>query len=182
MLGFYGLLFEVTHPGIGFPGIAGAMCLIVAFFALSTLPVNYAGLLLIALGIILFIAEVNVVSYGLLALGGILSMFLGSLMLIDSSYTFMRVSLDVILPMVIATAGITIFLISAVVRAHARRSVVGKEGLVGSIGVADREISPKGTVSIHGELWKAKSDDIIKKGDEVRVVKVEHLTLIVEKK
>lgn len=181
MLGFYGLLFEITHPGIGFPGIAGAMCLIIAFFALSTLPINYAGLLLIILGIILFIAEVKVVSYGLLTLGGIVSMFLGSLMLIDSSYTLMRISLDVILPMVVATAGITIFLISVVLKAHSKRSIAGKEGLIGALGVADSDIDPLGTVVIHGEIWKADSEKTIRKGEQIRVVNVERLKLTVVK-
>ncbi len=181
MLGFYGLLFEITHPGIGFPGIAGAICLILAFFALSTLPINYAGLLLIILAVILFIAELNVVSYGLLTLGGLVSMILGSLMLIDSPFSLMRVSLEVIFPLVISTAVITLFLLGAVIRAHRKKSFVGKEGLVGEIGVADSTIDPFGTVSIHGEIWQARSNTPIKKGDKIKVVKIEHLELFVEK-
>ena len=182
MLGFYGLLFEITHPGVGFPGIAGAICLILAFFALSTLPINYAGLLLIILAVILFIAELNVVSYGLLTLGGLVCMVLGSLMLIDSPFSLMRVSLEVIFPLVIATACITLFLVGAVIRAHRKKSLVGKEGLVGEIGNADSAIDPFGTVLVHGEIWQARSNTPIQKGEKIKVVKVDHLELSVERK
>jgi membrane-bound serine protease (ClpP class) len=182
MLGFYGLLFEVTHPGIGFPGIAGAICLILAFFSLSTLPINYAGILLIGLSLILFIAEAQVVSYGLLTLGGLISMFLGSLMLVESEFEFMRVSLMLILPVLIITASITLFCISAVTRVHKRKSLVGKEALEGSSGVADTDINPFGTVYIHGEIWQARSKTPIKKGEGITVIRVQNLELLVEKK
>ncbi|MBU1862206.1 MAG: nodulation protein NfeD [Candidatus Omnitrophica bacterium] len=181
MLGFYGLLFEITHPGIGFPGIAGAMCLILAFVALSTLPINYAGLLLIILGIILFIAELNVVSYGLLTLGGLVSMFLGSLMLIDSPYSLMRVSLEIIFPLVLSTAAIIVFLVGAVIKAHRGKSLVGKEGLIGATGIAESVIDPVGTVTIHGEIWQARSKQPIDKGDTVKIMDVKHLELFVER-
>ena len=175
MLGFYGLLFEITHPGIGFPGVAGAICLILAFFSLSTLPINYAGLLLIGLSLILFIAEANIVSYGLLTLGGLICMFLGSLMLIDSPYEFMRVSLSVILPIIISTAIITVFCISAIIRTHRSKSLVGQEGLAGKTGTAETEINPFGTVHIHGEIWQARSKEPIQKGDRVKVLYVQNL-------
>lgn len=180
MLGFYGLLFEITHPGIGFPGIAGTICLIIAFFSLSTLPVNFAGLLLIILGVILFIAEMNVISYGLLTLGGLVCLFFGSLMLIDSPYALMRVSIEIILPMIFATAAVTLFLVGAVIRAHKKKSVVGKEGMIGQIGTADSPINPFGTVRVHGEIWQARSSFPIEKDTRVRIIAVKNLELEVE--
>ena len=184
ILGFYGLLFEITHPGAGFPGIAGAICIILAFYAFQSLPVNYAGLALIGLSLALFVAEVKVQSFGLLALGGIISMLLGSLMLIDSPLAFMRVSLGVIIPIVLSTATIIIFLISAVLRVHMRKSVIGQEGLLGEIGVAETDIMPEGKVFVHGEIWNAitnKGVDVIGKGERVKVIAVEGLKVIIEK-
>ena len=145
------------------------------------MPINYAGLLLIILAVILFIAELNVVSYGLLTLGGLVCMVLGSLMLIDSPFSLMRISLEVIFPLVIATACITIFLVGAVIRAHRKKSLVGQEGLVGEKGIADSAIDPFGTVLIHGEIWQARSTVPIQKGETVRIIKVDHLELSVEK-
>ena len=182
MLGFYGLLFEVTHPGIGFPGIAGVICLVLGFYSLSLLPVNYAGLLLIILGIILFVAEAHVASYGLLTLGGLVCLVLGSLFLINSEERLMRVSLTVIAPFVLTTAGITLVMVSAAVRAHRRRSVTGRESFIGAKAVADQDFEHgKGTVLIHGEIWQARSGDMIKKEDEVQVKEVQGLELVVEK-
>jgi membrane-bound serine protease (ClpP class) len=184
MLGFYGLLFEITHPGFGLPGIAGAICLILAFYAFQSLPINYAGLLLIGLSLALFLAEVKVQTFGLLAFGGIVSMLLGSLMLIDSPLAFMRVSLGVIIPIVLATAIIVIFLIGAVVKIHRLRSVTGQEGLVGEIGVAETDIMPEGKVFVHGEFWNAITDkggDGILKGEEVKIMAIGRLKVIIEK-
>lgn len=188
ILGFYGLLFEFTHPGIGFPGIAGAISIILGFYGLHTLPTNYAGVALIILGIILFIAETQVTSFGLLTLGGITCMFLGSLILIDSPYEFMRISVRVILPLVLATAGITIFLTSAVVRTHLKKVTVGKEGLIGEKAEALEDIKGKGVVwgtgkvFVHGEIWQAKSKDMIKKGEEVEVTGFDGMKLLVKRK
>lgn len=181
MLGFYGLLFEVTHPGVGFPGVAGAICLILAFFSLSMLPINYAGLLLIGLALVLFIAEANIVSYGLLSLGGLICMFLGSLLMIDTDYGFMRISLNVILPIVIITATLTILCIGAIIRVHNKRSLVGQEGLIGQTGIAETDINPFGTVFIHGEIWQARSRSPVTKGERVRVCSLTNLELTVEK-
>ena len=180
MLGFFGLLFEVTHPGVGFPGIAGAICLILAFYAFQTLPVNYAGVLLIILALALFVAEAKVTSYGLLTMGGLVCMTLGSIMLIDTPYEFLRVSNTVIFPVVFTTAAIAVFLVTLIVRAHSRKSVTGREGLVGLIGDAQSDISPEGKVFIHGEIWNARSSNPINRGDRVRVVDVDGMTLVVE--
>jgi membrane-bound serine protease (ClpP class) len=180
MLGFFGLLFEVTHPGIGFPGIAGAICLILAFYSFQTLPVNYAGVLLIILALILFIAEAKVQSYGLLTIGGLVCMTLGSIMLIDTPYDFMRVSYGVIFPVVFTTAAIAVFLVTLVIRAHARKSVVGQEGLVGLVGTAETDIAPEGKAFVHGEIWNARSTTSIGRGEKVKVVRVDGMTVVVE--
>lgn len=188
MLGFYGLLFEFTHPGVGFPGIAGAIAIILGFYGLHTLPTNYAGLALIVLAIILFIAETQVSSFGLLTLGGVTCMFLGSVILIDSPYAFMRISLKVILPLILTTAGITIFLTSAIVKAHLRKVTVGKEGLIGEAAEVLEDIKGQaagwstGKVFIHGEIWQAISKEVIKKGEEVEVTGFDKMKLLVKAK
>lgn len=181
MLGFFGLLFEVTHPGIGFPGVAGAICLILAFYSFQTLPVNYAGVLLIVLALVLFIAEAKVASYGLLTVGGLVCMTLGSIMLIDTPYDFMRVSKSVIIPMVLTTAGVAVFLVTLVLRAHSRKSVVGQEGMVGLVGSAETDISPEGKIFVHGEIWSARSENPINRGDRVTIVGMDGMTVVVEK-
>lgn len=183
ILGFYGLLYEVTNPGIGVPGIAGTIFLILAFFSMQTLPTNYAGLALVVLGLMLFAAEAMVPGFGLLTLGGLVSLVLGSLLLFDSSVPVMRVSLSVVLPFALATAGMTVFLVRAVVRAHHRRAVSGKEGLVGAVGTARQAIAAgvEGKVFVHGEIWNAAAEDDIAQGDRVVVVKVDGLMLTVKK-
>jgi membrane-bound serine protease (ClpP class) len=181
MLGFFGLLFEVTHAGIGFPGVAGAICLILAFYSFQMLPVNYAGVLLILLAIVLFVAEAKVASYGLLTVGGLVCMTLGSIMLIDTPYDFLRVSNTVIFPVVLTTATIVIFLVTLVIRVQSRKSSVGQEGLVGLIGTAETDVSPEGKVFVHGEIWNARSSDDLDKGSKARVVKVDGMTVVVEK-
>ena len=183
LLGFYGLLFEVTHPGIGFPGIAGAICIILAFFSMQILPTNYAGLALILLAIILFIAEVKVPGFGLLTLGGLVCMILGSVILFDSPYKIMRVSLMLAISFSLATAGITIFLVGAAIKAHKRQVMSGKEGLIGKVGQAETDIDKdkEGKVFIHGEIWNAVAHEKIKKGEKVKVVKLDGMCLVVER-
>jgi membrane-bound serine protease (ClpP class) len=180
MLGFFGLLFEVTHTGAWFPGIAGAICLILAFYSFQALPINYAGALLIILALIMFIAEAKVASYGLLTIGGIICMTLGSLMLINTPYSFLKISTTVIFPTVFATAAIVVFLVTLIIRAHSRRSIVGQEGLIGMIGIAETDIAPDGKIFVHGEIWNARSADSIKKGDRVKIKRVEGMMLTVE--
>jgi len=182
MLGTAGLFIEFRTPGIGFPGIGGAICLILAFFGSQTLPVNYAGVLLIFLAFALFVAETMIVSYGLLTLGGMVCLFIGSLMLIESPEAFMGVSLNIILPVVLGIGLIVLFLMSVVVKSQRRTSATGIEGIVGHAGVADSRIDPEGTVFIHGEIWSAESKEAIEKGEKVRVIGSEGLKLFVEKK
>ncbi|MEE8423645.1 MAG: nodulation protein NfeD [Thermodesulfobacteriota bacterium] len=181
MIGLAGLYFELSNPGAIVPGVIGGICLILAFYAFQTLPINYAGFLLIMLAIVLFIMEVKVVSYGLLSVAGIVSLTLGSLMLIDSPEAYMRVSLSVILPTVIIISGVFIFAISFAFKAAMSKPLSGEEGLIGEIGVAETPISPEGRIFIHGEIWKAESEVSIKKKEKVEVVKVEGLMVKVKK-
>lgn len=184
-LGFWGIFFELSHPGAVFPGVVGALFLIIGFFALQTLPVNYAGLLLILLALVMFILEVKVVSYGMLTVGGIISMVIGSLMLFeqppDNFGPLLQVSLSVILTVVGLTATFFILVFSLAVRAQRRHVTTGSEGLVGEIGIAGTNIEPEGSVRVHGEIWRAFGDEPIKKGETVNVVAVEGLRLKVVK-
>jgi membrane-bound serine protease (ClpP class) len=182
LLGFYGLFFELTSPGSLFPGIIGGICLILAFYAFQTLPINYAGLLLIVLAIILFILEIKIISHGILTIGGIISMVIGSLMLFESPAPFMKLSLSIILPAVLFTASFFTILLRLAFKAYKRKPVTGTEGLTGSIGIATTEITKdQGTVRVHGELWAACSDEPVAKGDKVIVDSVTGLEVKVRK-
>ncbi|HPQ80734.1 MAG TPA: nodulation protein NfeD [bacterium] len=181
MLGFYGLLFEFTHPGTTFPGIIGATCLILAFFGLQVLPTNYAGVALIVLAIGMFIAEIKVTSYGLLTIGGVIALFFGSLILFSSPYDFMRVSIPVVLSFTLATMAIASFLAIMVVRSSRRHAVTGAEGLIGEAGEVKSWESGRGKIFVHGEIWDAKSVEEIKAGESVEVESVEGMTLVVKR-
>ncbi|MFQ5914458.1 MAG: nodulation protein NfeD [Nitrospinota bacterium] len=181
MLGFYGILFELTNPGAIFPGVVGAICLIVGFYALQVLPINYAGLALILLGVIMFLLEIKVTSYGALSIGGAISLILGSVMLIDTPAPFLRISYYVIGPVVALTAAFFFILIGLGLKAQRGRSVAGWEGLVDVTGVAMGNIDPEGKVFVHGELWNARSKEPIAQGEKVRIVAVEGLRLEVIK-
>ncbi|MDP3722339.1 MAG: nodulation protein NfeD [Candidatus Omnitrophota bacterium] len=180
LLGTLGLIFEFTHPGIGFPGIAGLICLLLALYAFQTLPVNYAAIALIAIGVGLLIAEIKIVSHGLLAIGGVIALTLGSLMLFESPDPEIRVSLQMILPTVAALAAIVLFVVQRALTAQAQPIATGAQGLIGQLGVASTEVHPDGKVFVHGELWEAHSDHPLRQGQQVRVVRVEGLRLFVE--
>ncbi len=181
MLGIYGIFFELSSPGAILPGVVGGIFLILAFYGLQTLPINYAGLLLILLALILFIAEVKVASYGLLTIGGIISMFLGSLMFIDTQLEFLQISLRVIVTVVIITALLFTIAISLAYKAYKKQPITGREGLIGAIGAAITVISPKGKVFVEGEIWDARSDEDIKEGEEIEIAEVEGLLLKVKR-
>jgi membrane-bound serine protease (ClpP class) len=180
MIGLAGLYFELSHPGTIFPGVVGAMSLILAFFAFQTLPVNYAGVLLIALAIVLFILEMKIASYGLLSLGGIISLFLGSLMLFEGTAPEMRLSWGVLIPTVVMVSGFFVAVAGLVFRSQISQPKTGDEGLIGEIGVARSRLEPEGKVFVHGELWNASASETIDEGSKVRVVAVDRLTLRVE--
>ncbi len=182
MLGMLGLFFELSNPGVVLPGVIGGISLILAFFAFQSLPINYAGLLLILFGIVLLVAEIKIVSHGILAIGGIVAMSLGSLMLFDAPEVGFRVSWRVIVPTVGATAGMFLFVVAAGVRALTARSTVGAPAMVGQTGVARSPLSPEGQVLVQGELWRAVARGTpVEEGVRVRVVGVNGLTLTVEK-
>lgn len=181
MLGIYGIFFELSTPGAILPGVVGGLFLILAFYALQMLPINFAGLALILFAIILFIAEIKVVSHGLLAVGGVISLFLGSLMLIESPTEYMKISLSVIIPAVLVSGGFFIFAVTMAIRARLKKPTTGMEGLIGEAGIAATGIAPEGKVSIHGEFWKAMSDQTIDKGEKVQVLGVKDLKLNVKR-
>jgi len=181
ILGVAGLYFELSTPGAVLPGVLGGICLILAFYAFQTLPINYAGLLLIILALILFIAEVKVVSHGILTIGGIAAMILGSLMLIDSPAPFLQISLSAILGVTAATTAFFVFAIGAVFRAHRRQPATGREGLVGQAGVARTRLNPDGLIFIRGEIWNATCAEGVEPGEQVQVTAVAGLKLKVKK-
>jgi membrane-bound serine protease (ClpP class) len=181
MLGLAGLYFELAHPGAIFPGVIGALCLILAFYSFQTLPVNYAGVLLILMGIVMFILEMKVASFGLLTLGGIISMLLGSIMLFESPSPLFRVSWSVLITTMVIVSLFFAVVATLAFKAWLRKPSVGAKGLLGEIGEAKTRIDPKGKVFVHGEIWNAWSDVVIEEGEKVRVVEVSGLVLKVEK-
>ncbi len=177
MLGFYGVLFEIKNPGAMVPGIVGGICLILAFFSFQVLPINYAGLALIIVGIILFILEVSITSFGLLTIGGIISMLFGSMMLIDYSeapQALFSISLKVIIPFVLFTAVFIILALTMALKTYKSKVTTGAEGIIGEFGEVIHDISPEktGKVLVHGEIWLAASNQNINKGDEITVISV----------
>ncbi len=184
MLGIYGLLFELYNPGAVFPGVAGAISLLVALYALHTLPINYSGIALILLGIILFLLEIKIASYGLLTVGGVIALFLGSIMLIntDAWFEFQEISLEVIIPTVLFTAAFFLFAIGAGLKAQRRKPTTGSEGIVGERGVAFTKLNPGGQVRVHGEMWNAECiDGTVPKDGSIVGAEVNGLMLKVKK-
>jgi membrane-bound serine protease (ClpP class) len=174
MLGFYGLLFELQNPGAILPGIVGGICLILAFLSLSTLPINAAGVALIVLGIGFFLAEIKVMSHGMLATGGVLSLLLGSVILFRGPAHLPWVTI----------AGVTgstlvffLFVIGAGLRAQRGRVTTGAQGLVGARGRAVERLAPSGRVEVQGTLWSAESEFPLDAGTDVVVTEVRQLTL-----
>lgn len=190
MLGFYGLLFEFYTPGWGVGGTLGAIALVLAFFGLSVLPVNYAGLALIALALGMFVAEAFIASFGALTLGGGICLVLGGLMLVDTPVKALQVSAWVVVPVALATAVIAFFLMGSVVQAMRKHVQTGSEGMVGATAVAVepfadegsryRKTRYRGTVRTHGELWRATCPHPVAEGDPLTIKDRDGLTLIVE--
>ena len=177
MIGLAGLYFELAHPGVIFPGVIGAISLILAFYSFQTLPVNYAGLLLIALAIVLFIAEVKVTSYGMLSLGGVISLTLGSIMLFED----VGVSLRLMAPTIVLVAGFFVVVSTLAYRAYRSRPRGGMDGLIGEVGLVKEPIDPEGLIFVHGEYWRAKCRDKIEEGERVEVESADGLILRVKK-
>jgi membrane-bound serine protease (ClpP class) len=182
ILGFYGLYFELSNPGAIFPGVAGAICLVLAFYALHTLPINYAGLLLIILGISLFIAEAFITSHGVLGIGGTISMLFGSVMLIDSASPVLQISWGVIIPVVAVSAIMFIITVTIAVRVYREKPNTGREGMIGMQAEAKSDIFEDGQVFVRGEYWSAWSDEKIKKAEKVTITEVSGLKVKVIRK
>lgn len=178
-IGTIGIMAELYSPGAILPGIIGAISLVLAFYSLQSLPVNYAGALLVILGVVFLLLEISVSSYGLLALGGLTAMTLGGLFLIKSDAPFLQVSLSFLLPTVI-TMGLLIGVIAwAAVRSGRSRPMTGREGMIGSIGIAKTDVNPRGQITIQGEIWDAISHTPIRRGEAAEVMSVEGLTVTV---
>ena len=184
MVGMLGIFFELSNPGSILPGVLGGISLILAFFAFQSLPINWAGLLLILFGVILLIAEIKVVSHGILTIGGVVAMLLGSMMLYDApeAGSALRISWWVIVPAVGSTAGLVVFALSYGMRALYRTPTTGATGMVGQTAVARTPLAPEGQVAVQGELWRAVAQDgPIGAGEPVTIVGVDGLTLTVAK-
>ena len=182
-LGTLGLTIELWNPGAIVPGVVGGLCLLLAFFAFQVLPVNYVGLLLILFGLVLLVLEMVVVSYGLLATGGIVSMVLGALMLIDSPAPELQLGLPFIVSTTVALAVIMVGLMRLVIKAQLRPAVTGPSGMINDVGRTLSPIEPGGSgrVATHGEIWMATSNEAIAEGESVRVTSVDGMTLTVRR-
>jgi membrane-bound serine protease (ClpP class) len=182
-LGVLGLMLELYNPGSIFPGIVGVISLVLAFYSMHTLPINYAGLALIIFGIILFLLEIKIISHGMLAIGGAVSTFLGSIMLIRTSSVleFVEISWIVVLTSVAVTTFFFVVLLGLGLKAQRKKPTTGSEGLIGEIGETLTPLNPEGTIRVHGEFWQAESTSgTIDKGERVRVVEIHNLKLRVE--
>ena len=185
MIGIWGIILEFYHPGGILPGVVGVISIILGLYGLHTLPINYAGLALIVLAIILFIAEIKITSYGMLTVGGVISLFLGSLMLIDTDSpleTAVEISMSVIITTVIIITTLFVLLAYLVIRAHSKKAMTGESGMIGEIGeVFDDIVNGMGLVKVMGEIWNAESSEDIPKGSKIKVLKVKDLKLRVQK-
>ena len=180
LLGAAGLYFELSNPGAVFPGVIGGICMILAIFAFQMLPVNYVGILLIALAMIFFILEIKVTSYGMLSVAGVVSLFLGALMLYKGDDPSVRLSWSVLIPTVGLISAFFVAVAGLAFRAQTATTLTGQQGLVGKIGVVKQALDPEGKVFVHGELWQAIARVPIEDGHKVRITGVEGLTLTVE--
>ena len=183
MLGFYGLLFELFSPGAIFPGIVGVICLILAFYSMSSMPVNYAGLALIVFGIILYLLEIKIISHGLLAIGGTVSVLLGSMILFRSApaENYISLSRAVIFAVTATSALFFTFLITMGLRAQKAKKISGLSTMIGQTAITLGRLDPAGQVKILGQIWKAISlDDAINANEKVTVKEIKELTLYVE--
>lgn len=178
-IGTVGIMAELYSPGAILPGIIGAISLILAFYSLQSLPVNYAGALLVVLGVVFLLLEISVTSYGLLALGGLAAMTLGGLFLIKSDAPFMQVSVSFLLPTVITVGALVGTSIWMATTGGRREPVTGIEGMIGSIGIAKTDLNPRGQIALHGEIWEAISQTPIRQGEAAEVLSVEGLTVTV---
>lgn len=182
IFGILGLYIEFTHPGLILPGVAGGIALLLALFALHLLPVNYTGVLLIVLALLLFALEAKYTSHGVLAIGGMIAMILGALMLINAPVPEMKIRFTTAFAVTIPFALITLFLVRLVIQASRERVQTGTEEMIGAAGVVRVPVTPdgEGQVFVHGEYWRAVAAKPVPVGKRVRIVRMEGLTLTVE--
>lgn len=182
MLGIYGILFELYSPGAIFPGIIGGISIILALYAFQTIPISFAGLALILLGILFFILEIKIISHGMLGIAGIASVVIGSIMLVDVPDSAFSISWKSIIVVAFLSAVFVFIILGFAVKSQLSKVKTGKEGLVGETGIARTDIDPTGKVTIHGEIWQATSNKPVKAGEQIIVVSTDRLTVTVEKK
>ena len=180
MIGIWGIIQEASSPGIGFGAAVGGISLLLAFFSMRILPINIVGLLLIVLGIILLFLEMYTPAFGILIVGGLISFTLGGMMLIDRARMTVGVSLGTILPSAVLLALFMIIVVGAVIKSQRKKTVTGRKGMIGTVGVVREKISGTGMVFVHGEIWLAKSAREIEKGVQIRIIDIEGNTLKVE--
>ncbi|NNJ94028.1 MAG: nodulation protein NfeD [Halobacteria archaeon] len=180
LIGIYGLFFEFANPGFVLPGVAGAICLLLALYAFQILPVNYAGLALVALGIIFMLAEAIVPSFGALGFGGVIAFVAGSVILFDEAGPGYAVSLPLIFGLALISAGFFLFVVGAAIKARNRPIVSGEEEMLHTVGEVIDDFDGNGRIRIHGEVWKAESAVPLYSGDKVRVIAVDGLVLKVQ--
>ena len=180
MLGFYGLFFELSNPGVILPGIVGGICIILGFYAMQSLPINYAGILLLLLAVLLFLAELFVPSVGALTLGGVVAMILGGVMLIDSPEDYMQVKMIAVVPVAVGIGGLFFGLVSWAILAKPKKVATGVSGLIGEPGLAETDIAGIGQVTVNGEIWEAYANEPIPKGRGIVVLEKNEHRLLVE--
>jgi membrane-bound serine protease (ClpP class) len=180
LIGIYGIIFEFYSPGMIFPGVAGAICLLLALYAFQVLPVNYAGLALIVLGIAMMVGEMLMPSFGALGVGGIVAFVVGSIMLMDTDLPGFGISWQVVGGVALSAALLLMLMIAMLSRSHRRAVITGQEEMVGSTGQVVRWSAEEGHVRVHGEIWQARGPAGLSPGQQVRIRAIRALTLDVE--
>ena len=180
LLGIYGLIYEFSNPGMLFPGVVGGICLLLAMFALQVMPINYVGLALIILGIVMMVSEAFIPSFGALGLGGLIAFVIGSVMLIDTDVPGYGIPWALIVPVAAASGLFSFFVVGMAVKARARPVVTGAEQMIGAPGEILEDMEHEGWARVHGEQWWVRSKVPLKRGDRVRVRVRHDLTLDVE--
>ena len=180
MIGIYGLILEFYHPGTAVPGVIGVICLLLAGYALQMLPVNYAGLALIAVGIGLMVAEAFVPGFGVLGIGGAISFVIGSVILMDTDLPGYQISMPIIAAFAVSSVALFMFVIGAAIRARRAKVVTGQEAMIGATAIAMEDFAKNGLVRLHGEIWQAASKVPLTRDTKVRIVRIDDLVLTVE--
>lgn len=181
IIGIFGIIYEFSQPGLGISGAVGILFIILGFYSFSILPINYAGLALIILAIILFILDIVLGLGGILSIAGVASLVIGSFLLVNTSAPYLKIARSLIISASVVISGFLIIVIRAVYKVHRLKPTTGKEGIIGETAVVCQDLNPEGLVKVSGEIWKAISEDgkRIKKGQRVKIISIEGLTLLV---